>query len=175
MKLTIGAALCGTTAVAVIGVASVFTYQLASAAPATSTPATGTTISGSSSAAGISKPNDNGNPNKPEPAGHALTVAFSIDKQFSPGSTATVSALVGNPNNQAVLITDVSGVVDAVDKAGCSTTLLTMTPFHSAAGRAIGINGQDTFLLPAQLAVGAPDACKGAHFHVVLTAQGRQA
>jgi hypothetical protein len=150
------------------------TFHLASASP--SAPAsTGTAISGSSNAAGSSKPNDNGNPNNPDPQGHAITVAFSIDKQLSPGSSATVSALVGNPNNQAVLITDVTGVVDAVDKAGCSSTWLTVTPFHSAPGRSIGINGHDTFLLPAQLAPGAPNACKGAHFHVVLTAQGRQA
>ena len=132
---------------------------------------------------GLAAPGNSGNSNsKAEPPPKALSVNQTGSTHVAPGVTGSITVEIRNPNNQPVVLTEVTGSVTSVTRRPgvsetCSKDWFAVEPW-SEPPTAIAAKGVRTVALTTtfnNLADTNQDACKGASFSYTLTATGRQA
>jgi hypothetical protein len=114
--------------------------------------------------------------------GHPLVVSGTVVGSVAPGSPAHLVVTISNPNNQAVLLTSVSGAITSVASAGlahkpvCSASWYHVASFSGsrtiAKSSSTSVELQVTF---DDLPTVNQDNCKGAQYTYSFTAQARQA
>jgi hypothetical protein len=162
-------------ALVVASMVSTAVLELAGSA-ATKSPDATTLGGGSASAQGN---NGNGNPNS---VGHTISLSGSVVGRVAPGSPATLTVTISNPNNQDIVVTSLTGTITSVTTLGlpgrpaCSTSWYSVGTFTGS--KAIAKNKSGTISVPLSLAdlpSTNQDNCKGSTVQFAFTAQAQQA
>ena len=172
-KLT---ALVAGGALAAVSVVSTAALQLSgSTAPKSTDPTLG---GGSASAQGN---NGNGNGAGTNP-GHPLTLSGTVTGRVAPGSPATLTVAIDNPNNQDIVVTSLTGTITSVTSLNlpgrptCSTSWYSVGTFTGS--KPIAKNKSGTISVPltlTDLPTTNQDNCKGSTVQFSFTAQAQQA
>ena len=126
-------------------------------------------------------PNSNSNANA-TPTPKSLVVTQTGSTPVAPGKAGSITLSVRNPNNQAVILTDVTTTVTSIGSGTnsklptCNKTWISIAPWSGA--RQITANGTTSVTVAAtfdnQTTVNQ-DNCKDVAFTFSFTATGRQA
>jgi hypothetical protein len=101
----------------------------------------------------------------------ALTATADVPGALYPGSSATLTLKVNNPNGFGATVTAVSfGTITAAN--GCSTAGITVTP-PASLPRAVVAGGSVTLTATVSMSTSTSNACQGTTFSVPVTATGR--
>ena len=126
---------------------------------------------------------NNGNGNGPSTnPGHPINLTGSVTGRVAPGSPATLTVTIGNPNNQDIVVTSVTGTITSVTSLNlpgrptCSPSWYSVGTFTGS--KAIAKNKSGTISVPlalADLPATNQDNCKGSTVQFSFTAQAQQA
>jgi hypothetical protein len=128
--------------------------------------------------------NGNGGPssgNNSSP-GKALTTSVTSVTPVAPGKVGSVTVRVNNPNNQAALITDLTGSVTGIGSGNrpglqqCNKSWIVLGSF--AGSQPVAANSYTLVTVPVtftNLATTNQDNCKGVTYTFSFTVNGRQA
>jgi hypothetical protein len=166
-------------ALVVVSVASTAALQLTggTAAPKSQDP----TLGGGSASTNAQGNNGNGNGSSTNP-GHPITLSGSVTGTVAPGSPATLTVTIGNPNNQDIVVTSLTGTITSVTslglvgRPGCSPSWYSVGTFSGS--KAIAKNKSATISVPLSLSdlpSTNQDNCKGSTVQFSFTAQAQQA
>ena len=161
-------------ALVVVSLVSTATLQLSGAsAPPPRDPSLG----GGSTTPG-NKGNGNAGASNP---GHPIGLSGTVVGHVAPGSPATLTVTINNPNNQDIIVTSLTGTITSVTTLGlpgrpaCSPSWYSAGTFTGS--KPIAKNTSGTVSVPlmlADLAATNQDNCKGSTVQFSFTAQARQ-
>ena len=158
-------------------VASVVSTAVLELTGSTSTKSPDPTLGGGSASAQAN--NGNGNPNN---VGHTISLSGSVVGRVAPGSPATLTVTISNPNNQDIVVTSLTGTITSVTSLGlvgrpvCSPSWYSVGTFSGS--KAIAKNKSATISVPLSLSdlpSTNQDNCKGSTVQFSFTAQAQQA
>jgi hypothetical protein len=114
--------------------------------------------------------------------GHTITVTGVVSGKIAPGVPATLTVTINNTNNQAIVVTNVTGSINGVTSAGqagkpvCSKSWYSLGSFSGS--KPIAQNSSGSVVLPvtfSDLPTTNQDNCKGATYSFTFTATANQA
>jgi hypothetical protein len=126
--------------------------------------------------------NGNGGPSGGGAPGKALTTSVVSTTPVAPGSAGSVTVKVTNPNNQAAVITSLTGTVTGVgsgtraDLQKCDKSWITLGSFSGS--QRVTANGSTLVTVPVtftDLSATNQDNCKGVTYTFSFTVTGQQA
>ena len=126
--------------------------------------------------------NGNGGPSGGGAPGKALTTSVVSSTPVAPGRAGSVTVKVTNPNNQAAVITSLTGSVTNVGSgtrpglATCDKSWLTLGSFSG--NRSVAANSSTLVTVPVtftNLGTTNQDNCKGVTYTFSFTVMGQQA
>jgi hypothetical protein len=158
-------------------VASLVSTAVLELSSSTSAKSPDPTLGGGSASA---QPNNgNGNPNS---VGHTITLSGSVAGRVAPGSPATLTVTISNPNNPDIVVTSLTGTITSVTSLGlagrpvCSPSWYSVGTFTGS--KPIAKNKSGVIAVPLSLAdlpSTNQDNCKGSTVRFSFTAQAQQA